>query len=197
MILLGVVAASVLPEGFVQTLFLIVYMVGTFILAAALSITLMAKRHVTFYRDQTKQDRMLQIIQDNKFYLINAHYSIKDAQGQLLATLHKNHLYNILRKRWYCYAPDGSLLCVAKEDSMLRSVLRRIFAQLGGIGALALPLLRTNFVILHGQQPMGLFNRKMTLLDRYQLDMSADTRRVIDRRIALALGVMLDTGERR
>ena len=197
MFVLGMVAASVLPEGLVQTVFLVVYMLGTFALAAALGITLSAKRHITFYRDESKQERLLQIMQDNKFYLINANYSIKDAQGNLLATLRKNHLYNMLRKRWYCYTPDGALFCVAKEDSMLRSVLRRIFGQLGAIGALVLPLLRTNFVILRGEQPVGVFNRKMTLMDRYQLDMSADPLRAVDRRIALALGVMLDTGERR
>jgi len=43
----------------------------------------------------------------------------------------------------------------------------------------------------------GEFNRKLTILDRYVLDMRADTTRSLDRRIALALGVMLDTGERR
>jgi hypothetical protein len=44
---------------------------------------------------------------------------------------------------------------------------------------------------------LGEFNRKFTLFDRYVLDMTADTSRAIDRRIALALGVMLDACERR
>jgi len=35
------------------------------------------------------------------------------------------------------------------------------------------------------------------LLDRYVLDLKADRARELDRRVALALGVMLDTGERR
>ena len=44
---------------------------------------------------------------------------------------------------------------------------------------------------------VGTFNRKFTLLDRYVLDLTGDPGRMLDRRIALALGVMLDTGERR
>jgi hypothetical protein len=44
---------------------------------------------------------------------------------------------------------------------------------------------------------IGEFNRKFTILDRYVLDLTADPGRNLDRRIALALGVMLDTGERR
>ena len=44
---------------------------------------------------------------------------------------------------------------------------------------------------------IGEFRRKMTILDRYALDLTADRARAFDRRIAVALGVMLDTGERR
>jgi hypothetical protein len=69
-------------------------------------------------------------------------------------------------------------------------MLRRLLGPLFG-------LLRTNFVYLRGDQMIGEFNRKMTLLDRYVLDMSADRNRHLDRRVALAVGVMLDTGERR
>ena len=47
------------------------------------------------------------------------------------------------------------------------------------------------------QQILGEFNRKFTLLDRYVLDLTHDLQRTLDRRVALALGVMLDTGERR
>jgi len=44
---------------------------------------------------------------------------------------------------------------------------------------------------------IGDFNRKLTLLDRYVLDLRQDPDRRLDRRVALALGIMLDTGERR
>jgi hypothetical protein len=77
------------------------------------------------------------------------------------------------------------------EDSIVLSLLRRVLGPFFG-------LLRTNFVF---QRPdgevLGEFNRKLTLLDRYILDLTADAERVFDRRVALASGVMLDTGERR
>ena len=50
---------------------------------------------------------------------------------------------------------------------------------------------------LPGGQVVGEFNRKFTILDRYVLDLSNDSTRALDRRVALAMGVMLDTGERR
>ena len=84
------------------------------------------------------------------------------------------------------------MLLVAKEDSIILSLLRRVLGPLSG-------LLRTNFVLLHrnGTTRLGEFQWKATILDRYALDLTPDRTRRLDRRVALALGVMLDTGERR
>jgi hypothetical protein len=101
-------------------------------------------------------------------------------------------LFNVVRKRWYVNAPNGATLYMAKEDSIILSLLRRLLGPLFG-------LLRTNFIIVRGDSDdvVGEFNRKFTILDRYVLDLKADRNRLLDRRVALALGVMLDTGERR
>lgn len=155
-------------------------------------LALYPKRHVTFYRDSTKRESVLEILQDRKLQLLTATYTVKSVEREVLARLHKNYVYNIVRKRWYCYARDGSMLCIAKEDSLILSLLRRFLGVFFGF-------LRTNFVILEGRSNtvIGEFNRKFTILDRYVLDMSADRNRYLDRRVALALGVMLDTGEHR
>ena len=56
-----------------------------------------------------------------------------------------------------------------------------------------------NFVFRQGdsERIIGRFNRKFTLRDRYVLDVSEDPTALLDRRVAVALGVILDTGERR
>jgi hypothetical protein len=164
------------------------------LLAVIVGMMLTVKRHITFYDNDRKENRLMEILQDFKWTPINSFYTVRDIDGTVMARLHKNSLYNLIRKRWYCYRPDGSLLCTAKEDSILLSLLRRF------LGNLAVWLfMRTNFIILEGntEQIIGEFNRKFTILDRYVLDMSADTQEYLDRRIALAIGVMLDTGERR
>ena len=158
----------------------------------ALAVALSPRRHTNFFRDDTKSEQLLEVTQDNKWQVINAWYTLRDPAGQVLARFRKNHLYNFIRRRWYVFNPDGSLLCLAKEDSIILSLLRRLLGDLGR-------LIRTNFIILHpaDERVIGEFNRKLTLLDRYVLDMSADESHYIDRRVALALGVLLDTGERR
>jgi uncharacterized protein YxjI len=159
---------------------------------AAIIYFLAPKRHVTFYRDAEMDEPLMQVRQDFKIALINAEYPVVDAQGTRLAVLRKNFLYNIIRKRWYIDAADGTPLCVAMEDSIVLSLLRRFLGPMLG-------LLRTNFVIMKPdmEETLGEFNLKLTFFDKYLLDLTDDPDRTLDRRVALALGVMLDTGERR
>ena len=160
--------------------------------ALVVGIALSPKRHVSFYRDASESDRLIDVLQDKKWQPITSTYTVRDFKGTPIAKLAKNWLYNLFRKRWYVYDPAGRLLYTAKEDSIILSLLRRFLGPLFG-------LLRTNFLILRADSEdiVGEFKRKFTILDRYVLDMSADPQRLVDRRIALALGLMLDTGERR
>lgn len=167
----------------------LLFLITLLVVGTALS----KKRHVTFYRDDGMAEKLLDILQDQKFWLLNRTYTVRDKRGLAIARLRKNYLYNIFRKRWYCERPSRVLWCVAKEDSIILSLLRRLLGPFFG-------LLRTNFVIYQAgddEKVLGEFNRKATLLDRYVLDLSSDPQRSLDRRVALAMGVMLDTGERR
>lgn len=173
---------SLLAAWAVYGSFLVVYLV-----AAGLS----KKRHVTVYRDESRAEVLLNISQDDKIQLLTAAYTVTDPQGKPLAKLFKKRLHNILRKRWYCHDGGGAPLFTAKEDSMILSILRIFLGSFFG-------LLRTNYILFdRSGDILGEFNRKLTILDRYVLDMSADSLRSVDRRVALAMGVLLDTGEKR
>jgi hypothetical protein len=197
-ILAGLVVAAVLVAIAVafrseaaHVVFGLLAAVGFLATLLTVAIACSQKRHVTFYPGESGTEAVLRVIQVNKFAPLKARYTVCDAQGTPLALLVKNHIYNLFRKRWHCYGPDGSLVCRAMEDSLILSLLRRLLGPLLG-------LLRTNFIITTPDgHVLGEFNRNFTILDRYVLDMSEDPQRTIDRRLAIALGVMLDTGERR
>jgi uncharacterized protein YxjI len=190
------VAFAALSEAFkggaLEDICVAIALIGFLPILIVVGVGLSAKRHVTFYRDQTKGERLLEILQDKKWQPITATFTVRDPAGRPIALLWKNYLYNFFRKRWYVKAPDGTVLYLAKEDSVILSLLRRVIGPLFG-------LLRTNFIFVRpdGDDVIGEFNRKFTILDRYALDLKADPQRTFDRRVALALGVMLDTGERR
>lgn len=148
---------------------------------------LSAKRHITFYRDPSKGVRLLEVLQEEKLTFLVQHFALRDSEGRPLARFTKNSLWDILQKRWRCDAPDGTPLCVAKEEfwhALLSRTLGKLFP------------MSFNFYTPDGAR-IGAFNRKFTLLDRYVLDLTGDPGRTLDRRVALAMGVMLDTGERR
>ncbi len=157
-------------------------------------VLLYPKRHVTFYRDDTRREKLLSITQENRVQLLFSHFTILDATGAPLARLRKNQLTNLFRKRWVAFRPNGQSLCVALEDSIILAIVRRLVGPMMGA-------LRTNYIIVAGdgaaERLLGKFDRKFTLFDQYVLDMTADPKRELDRRVALAIGVLLDTGERR
>ncbi len=146
------------------------------------------KRHVHFYRDDSKNELLLEILQDQKLAFLTHTFTVNEPSGRTIARLRKNILTDLFRKKWSCATPDGRPLWEAKEDSVLLAIVRRFFTRL-------VPLC---FIFcLPGGQVVGEFNRKFTLLDRYVLDLTRDSARALDRRVAVAMGVMLDTGERR
>jgi uncharacterized protein YxjI len=165
--------------------------VGVVPLGFFVAMYLSRKRHVSFYTGEDKAVRLLEVLQDQKVHFITVTYTVRDAEGVTLAQLRKNYLYNLIRRKWEVLSPSGTIEWVAREDSIILSLMRRFVPFMG--------LLRTNFIFqpAGSERVVGEFRRKMTLLDRYALDLSADQARAFDRRVAVALGVMLDTGERR
>lgn len=155
-------------------------------------VTLMPRRHVTFYRDETMEEAVLTVTQDQKFSLLRAWYTVYDTDGKRIGRLMKHFLFNFFRKRWYIFDAEGGVRLMAQEDSMILSLLRRFLGTFFG-------LLRTNFIIVEpkSRRVIGEFNRKFSLFDKYVLDMSADRNHELDRRVAVALAVMLDAGEQR
>jgi hypothetical protein len=187
---LGNAAAAAGPLA--GPLLMLLALPATAFVFVVMSMSLRPLRHVTVYRDESRAEVVLRVLQDQRVAFLTRTYTVLASRGEPIAKLRKTYIHNVVRKRWSVEAPDGRALAMAIEDSIVLSLLRRVLGPLFGF-------LRTNFVLVRGadQEIFGEFNRKFTLLDRYVLDLSGDPGRTFDRRVALALGVMLDTGERR
>lgn len=193
-------AASLVTLGYFALLSLYAYDRAPFLLlllipmgmVASSTINLLVQpyRHVYVFADDSREHLLLAIVQERKLVIVTAPYTLVDGEGRILARIEKNHAYSILRRRWQTFTPDGELLFTAWEDSVAKSLARRLVGSLYGV-------LRTNFIFTRAGAKLGEFNRQFTILDRYVLDLSADPSRLIDRRVAVALGIMLDTGEGR
>ena len=183
--------ADALGQGPASNVVAMIGGIGMFVVFVVALMKLAKKRHVSFYTGEDKQVRVLEVLQDQKLHFINATFTIFGADGTVLGQFRKNYLFNLIRRKWDVLDPNGNVAWVAREDSIILSLVRRLVPFMG--------LLRTNFIFQRAGSDavIGEFRRKMTILDRYSLDLTADRTRAFDRRLAVALGVMLDTGERR
>ena len=193
-LLMWITAALANRDGFSRQFLVLGY---ALVPAVFLIVSMSARplRHVTVYRDESRQEVLLRVRQDQRWAAINRTYTVLDAAGVAIARFRKNYPNNVVRKRWYVEGPAGEPVATAIEDSIVLSLLRRV---LGPFVGTLFGVLRMNFIFVRDAgEIFGEFNRKLTLLDRYVLDLREDPERRFDRRLALALGVMLDTGERR
>jgi uncharacterized protein YxjI len=186
-----ITTAEAIGAGTLSNIIAMIGMIGFFPILVVVGMKLSTKRHVSFYTSDDKTVRVLEVLQDQKLHFVNATFTVRDAEGKVLARFRKNYLFNLFRRKWEVLHPGGAVAWVAREDSLILSLVRRFVPFMG--------LLRTNFIFQRAgsDRVVGEFRRKLTILDRYALDLSADRARAFDRRIAVALGVMLDTGERR
>lgn len=191
-IVFSMIIANTMDNSEVGNVIGVIFGFLSFIGSIVILIMMSPKRHVSFYADEPMTKPVLHVSQDQKFSLIRAWYTVSCPEQGELGRFMKNYLYNFYRKRWFIFDSDGTNRLLAQEDSIILSLLRRFLGPFFG-------LLRTNYIIVDpaSQRVIGEFNRKFSLFDKYVLDMSADRLRELDRRMAVALAVMLDTGERR
>jgi hypothetical protein len=191
----GLALSQKIEPKLIGFLIMVLLMVLSLILTLVVGISLSPKRHISFYTDEEKDVLLLRVLQDKKFQPVIATYTVLTPEGDVLGHMKKNYMYNIVRRKWDVVDSQGRRVLVAREDSLLLSLLRRVLGPMLGF-------LRANFILVVPQADRteltrGEFNRNFTLFDRYVLDLTRDRPRMIDRRLAIALGVLLDTGEHR
>jgi hypothetical protein len=113
----------------------------------------------------------------------------------------RHNIKSWFRRAWHVTHPEGNAIAAAREDTAWLAAVRRVLEWVPYV-SIVVGFVRTNFQIyIVGADGVetraGAFNRKLSFGDKYKLDLGDDAQRLLDRRIALALGIMLDTGEAR
>jgi hypothetical protein len=102
---------------------------------------------------------------------------------------------SLLRSTWSVMNAADQEVAVARERSQAMAILRRAIDFVPDVGGL-IPI-PYNFDILAGEQVIGRMDRKFQLRDRYVLDLTGDPDKTLDRRLAIALAIGLDTLQNR
>lgn len=159
------------------------------------------RRTITFYEGDAKAEPLMRLIQTHYWEIWRREYTVETPDGEVIARLSRDNIRALFRRCWQIGDADGTRVALARENSVAMSIVRRVVDWIPYVN-LAGMLIKTDFdfVAIDGQgneSKIGAFNRKVSVFDKYLLDMSADTGRTIDRRVALAVGVLLDTAEKR
>lgn len=161
----------------------------------------LGRRNIGIFENDSQTEPLLSITQDHYFEIFNRNYTVIDQGGNPIAKLSRNNLRSLLRRSWNIAGADGTAIGRAREDSAFMAAVRRIVDLIPYLGLIG-GIFKTDFHLLApdgagGEQKIGSFNRKITFFDKYVLDLTEDPERRLDRRVALALGILLDTAEKR
>jgi hypothetical protein len=160
------------------------------------------RSNITIYEDDSRKTPLLVLRQEDRWEFLARNYALVNVPGgEVLARLTRDRLGSLLRSHWMVKDEQGVPIASARED--IAWSLRRLIAWIPLVDVIAdvsMPADFEIFLLSKGGQEryVGTFERRRrTLFDKYLLDLTGDPQRSLDRRIALALGILLDTAEGR
>ena len=153
------------------------------------------KEDIRFYADDSKQVELMRLKARQRFDP-RARYDITDDRGGKIGEIQKVFGESLLRSTYRLYDANGAEVATARERSVFVALLRRAVGFIPYIGDYAdwLPI-PYHFDFVRGGEVIGSHERRTGLFkfrDVYDIDMSADPERTLDRRLVLANAVGMD-----
>jgi len=153
------------------------------------------KEHIRFCADEGETQELFHIQAQTWLDTGGSRYDVVDAQDGKIGLLHHVFGKSLLRTTWNVLNAADEEVAVAQERSQAMAILRRGIDFVPDVGGL-IPI-PYNFDFFADGTPIGRMDRKFQLRDRYVLDLAGDMERRVDRRLAIALAIGLDTLQNR
>ena len=146
------------------------------------------REDIRVFADESEQDELFRI-KARAVMDISARNDVTAADGTRLGSLTKAFGASLLRSTWRVLDPDDQELFAATEKSPTVALLRRVADFIPFADMVPIPY---HFTFVSGGRELGGLTRVYGLRDQYELDLSGDPERRVDRRLAIALGIALD-----
>jgi len=147
------------------------------------------KEDIRFYADESQTDELFRI-KARALMEFGGRYDVTTPAGERVGVLGKVFGKSLLRSTWSIMDANEQELAIAKERSVPIAILRRAIDLVPYGDFIPIPF---HFTIDTADGThLGDLNRRFGVRDTYDLDLSGDTARTIDRRLAIALGIALD-----
>jgi uncharacterized protein YxjI len=146
------------------------------------------KEDIRFFADED-ESRELWRIKARSLMEFGGRYDVTTPEGERIGVLGKVFGKSLLRSTWSIMDASEQELAIAKERSVPVAILRRVIDAVPYGDFVPIPF---HFTIDDVDTHVGDLNRRFGVRDTYDLDVSGDTERKIDRRLAVSLGIALD-----
>jgi len=152
------------------------------------------KEDIRFYGDEGETQELFRIAARSVLDIGGSRYDVL-AGGERIGFLWHKFKESLIRTTWHVGGPNEEELALARERSLVGAVLRRVIDFVPEYGGwIPIPY---NFDFLVDGNVVGRMDRKFKLRDQYVVDLSGDTDRKVDRRVAIALAIALDALQNR
>src|SRR5687768_16178408 len=146
------------------------------------------KEDIRFFAHEDETDELFRI-KARSMMEIGGRYDVTTPAGERIGVLEKVFGKSLLRSTWRILDSSEEELAIAKERSVPIAILRRAIDAVPYGDIIPIPF---HFTIDAGERHVGDLNRRFGVRDTYDLDVSGDVERTIDRRLAVSLGIALD-----
>jgi uncharacterized protein YxjI len=151
------------------------------------------KEDIRFYSDSSKTVELMRIKARQRFDP-RARYDITDQNGYKIGEIQKVFGESLFRSTYRLYDAHGNETAKVTENSLAIALIRRLVGFVPYIGNYAnwLPI-PYHFVFLRGEHELGTNRRRLfKIRDIYDIDLTGDPERTVDRRLVLAAVVGQD-----
>ena len=146
------------------------------------------KEDIRFFADENETDELFRL-KARALMEFGGRYDVTTPDGEKVGVLGKVFGKSLLRSTWQVLDATEQEVAIAKERSVPVAILRRVIDAVPYGDFIPIPF---HFTIDAGDRHLGDLNRRFGVRDTYDLDLSGDVERAIDRRLAIALGIALD-----
>jgi hypothetical protein len=152
------------------------------------------KEDIRFYADEGETQELFRIKARSMLDFGGSRYDVLEGEQRIGLLWHKFR-ESLIRTTWHVGGPDEQEIALARERSVPGAIARRLVDFVPYVGGyVPIPY---NFEILMDGEAAGGIDRKFKIRDEYVLDVSGDRERKLDRRLAIALAIGLDTLQNR
>ena len=146
------------------------------------------KEDIRFYADESQTEELFRI-KARAVMEFSGRYDVTTPGGEKVGVLGKVFGKSLLRSTWSIMDANEQEVAIAKERSQFWAIVRRVIDAVPYGDFIPIVF---HFTIDAGEHHLGDLTRRLGIRDTYDLDLSGDTERIIDRRLAIALGIALD-----